>query len=290
MVNDQAENLRQMMGRSRDVRVISVASGKGGVGKSSISVNLAILMRRLGKRVLILDADFGLANVDIMLGVTTRLDLRYFLRGEKTIHEIIQQGHEGVRFISGGSGVAELINMDSEQLETLLSTIVDAASGSIAYEPIDVIIMDAGAGVNNTIMQTLLASSETIVVTTAEPTAFLDAYALVKTIVKQDASHPLHLLVNKCEKTKEAQSVTNAFIETCGKNLGKNINPLGLVTYNHSITASIKRQTPITITDPHGQTAREIAQIARAILNMPQDVKSSGVLTRVFTRVLGARA
>jgi len=180
---DQASNLRELMGRTQDVRVISVASGKGGVGKSSISVNLAIAMSRLGSRVLILDADFGLANVDIMLGITTRMDLSYFLRGEKSLAEIIQLGHEGVRFISGGSGVNELINMKEEQLSELLAKIVCIDA------PIDVIIMDAGAGVNNTIMQVLLASSETIVVTTAEPTSVLDAYALVKTIVKHDATH-----------------------------------------------------------------------------------------------------
>lgn len=282
---DQASSLRELMGKSRDVRVISVASGKGGVGKSSISVNLAIIMSRLGKNVLILDADFGLANIDVMLGITTRLDLRYFLKGERSIGEIIQLGHEGVRFISGGSGVSELINMSNEQLDALLSTIVSAASDSVASAPIDVIIMDAGAGISNTIMQTLLASSETIVVTTPEPTAFLDAYALVKTIVKHDASHPLHLLANKCEKTKEAQTILTGFVNACGKHLGKNINPLGLISYNHDITTSIKRQTPIVVSDPNCVTAKEIEAIARALLNMPSERDTSGVLSRVFSRV-----
>lgn len=291
MAIDQAENLRQMVEKRREVRVISVASGKGGVGKSSISVNLAIIMRRLGKRVLILDADFGLANIDVMLGITTRLDLRYFLKGEKTIDEIIQTGHEGVRFISGGSGVTELINMSDEQLNHLLSTIVNTAAGSSPENQIDVIIMDAGAGVSNTIMQILLASSETIIVTTPEPTAFLDAYALVKTIIKQDATHPLHLIANKCEKIREAQSVLTGLIDTCGKHLGKNINPLGLVSYNHDITTSIKSQLPLVISDPYGQTTREITTIARAVLNMPiEEREQKGVIARVFTRVLGARA
>lgn len=291
MVTDQAANLRQMMGKSHGVRVISVASGKGGVGKSCISVNLAIIMSRLGKRVLILDADFGLANIDVMLGITTRLDLRYFLRGEKTIHEIIQKcDHEGVSFISGGSGVSELINMSDEQLDNLLSTILTVASGTAQGEPIDVIIMDAGAGVSNTIMQTLLASSETIVVTTPEPTAFLDAYALVKTIVKHDATHPLHLLANKCEKNKEAETVLSGFVTACGKHLGKNINPLGLISHNHAITTSIKRQVPIVVSDPNCATSREIAAIARAILDIPLESTSFGILSRVFTRVLGRGA
>ena len=278
---DQAQNLRELMGKSQDVRVISVASGKGGVGKSSLAVNLAITMSRLGTRVLILDADFGLANVDVMLGITTRLDLSYFLRGEKELHEIIQLGHEGVRFISGGSGVNELINMKEEQLSELLSKIVQIDA------PVDLIIMDAGAGVSSTIMQVLLASSETIVVTTAEPTSVLDAYALVKTIVKREASHPLHVLVNKCENNKEAQSVQSGFVTVCGRNLGKNINPLGLISYNHDITSAIKRQVPIIVYEPYGTTAKEIDLIARAILNMPNEKASQSILSRVFSRMLG---
>ena len=279
---DQARNLRELMGRSQDVRVISIASGKGGVGKSSISVNLAITMSRLGARVLILDADFGLANVDVMLGITTRMDLSYFLRGEKTLGEIIQLGHEGVRFISGGSGVNELINMKEDQLSELLAKIVHIDA------PIDVIIMDAGAGVSNAIMQVLLASSETIVVTTAEPTSVLDAYALVKTIVKRDNTHPLHVLVNKCENKKEAQSVQSGFVTVCGRNLGKNINPLGLISYNHDFTSAIKRQVPITVSDPNGTTTRELDFVARSILNMPNQRESFSILSRVFSRMLGA--
>jgi len=282
MIVDQAQNLRDLMGRTRDVRVISIASGKGGVGKSSLAVNLAITMSRLGVRVLILDADFGLANVDVMLGITTRLDLSYFLKGEKTLHEIIQLGHEGVRFISGGSGVGELINMSETQLSELLAKIIHIDA------PIDLIIMDAGAGVSNTIMQVLLASSETIVVTTAEPTSVLDAYALVKTIVKQNATHPLHVIANKCENIREAQNVQQGFVDVCGRHLGKNINPLGLISYNHDITATIKRQIPITVSDPGGVTSREIDKIARAVLDMPVQNSQSGILSRVFSRMLGA--
>jgi len=284
---DQASNLRELMGKSHDIRVISIASGKGGVGKSSLAVNLAITMSRLGVRVLILDADFGLANVDVMLGITTRMDLSYFLRGEKTLSEIIQLGHEGVRFISGGSGVNELINMKEEQLSELLSKIVRIDA------PVDLIIMDAGAGVSNAIMQVLMASSETIVITTTEPTSVLDAYALVKTVVKRDATHPLHVIVNKCEMKKEAykkeaESVQKGFVDVCGRHLGKNINPLGLISYNHDITYAIKRQVPIAVSEPYGPTTKEIDAIARAILNMPNEKASDSILSKVFSRMLGA--
>lgn len=284
MVIDQAQNLRDLMGKSRDLRVVSIASGKGGVGKSSLAVNLAITMSRLGVRVLIIDADFGLANVDVMLGLTSRLDLGYFIRGERTLHEIIQLGHEGVRFISGGSGVGDLLNMDESKLSSMLSKIITLDV------PIDLIIMDAGAGVNNTIMQVLLASSETIVVTTAEPTSVLDAYALVKTIFKNSPSHPLHVIANKCENIKEAHSVQTGFVDVCGRHLGKNVNPLGLISYNHNITAAIKRQIPITVSDPYGITSREIDTIARSLLDIPVESVPTGILSKVFSRMLKVRA
>jgi len=278
---DQAENLRELVKRRQEVRVVSVSSGKGGVGKTSVSVNLAIALSRLGARVLIVDADFGLANVDVMLGVTSRYDVSSFLRGDRTIQEIIQLGHEGVRFISGGSGVFDLLNIKEEQLSELMTGLVSLDA------PIDIILMDTGAGINDKVMQMILASSETVVVTTPEPTAILDAYALVKTIVKSDDSHPIHILINKCESKKEAQRVLEGFIEVVGRHLGKNVNPLGLIMYNHDVPTSIKRQVPITVTNPGGATAREIEQIARAVLDLPVTKTSGGVLSRVFSRLLG---
>jgi len=281
MITDQAQNLRDLVGRQHELRVISVASGKGGVGKSSISVNLAITMSRLGVRVLVVDADFGLANVDVMLGVTSKYNVSHFLKGEKTLHEIIQPGHEGVRLISGGSGVNELLKMQEEQLTNLLAGLVRLDA------PIDLIIMDTGAGVNDNIMQVILASSETIIITTPEPTSILDAYALIKTICKLDASHPLHVLINKCENRKEALNVQEGFINVIGRHLGKNINPLGLISYNHNMTMSIKRQVPITVSNPGSTTAREIYTLARTVLELPVERKQNSLLSRVFTRILG---
>jgi len=280
---DQAHNLRELVGKTQEIRVVSVSSGKGGVGKSSLSVNLAVAMSRLGIRVLVVDADFGLANVDVMLGVTSRYDVSYFLRGEKALHEIIQLGHEGVRFISGGSGVNDLLNLEEERLAEMLSVLVRLDA------PIDLIIIDTGAGINEKIIQLILASTETIIVITPEPTSILDAYALVKTIVKRDSSHPLHALVNKCENREEAQRVQEGFIEVVGRHLGKNINPLGLIMYNHDVPLSIKRQTPITVSDPGCATSKEIMQIARTILDMPQEKTSNNYLSKIFYSMFGRR-
>jgi len=278
---DQAQNLRELVKKKQKVRVVSVSSGKGGSGKTSVAVNLAISLCRLGVRVLVVDADFGLANVDIMLGASSKYDVSHFLRGEKTLHEIIQLGHEGVRFISGGSGVYDLFNIQEEQLEELFSRIVKLDA------PIDFIIIDTGAGINENIIRMILASSETIVVTTTEPTSILDAYALVKTIVKRDDSHPIHVLINKCESKKEAQRVQEGFIEVVGRHLGKNIDSLGLIMYNHDVPLSIKRQIPITVSNPGSSTAKEIEQIARILLDMPGGKTPDNVLSRLFHRMFG---
>jgi len=280
---DQAQNLRELMGKKQEIRVVSVASGKGGVGKSSISVNLAVALSRLGIRVLVVDADFGLANVDVMLGVSSKYNVSHFLKGEKTLNEIIQIGHEGVRFISGGSGVNELLNMDDSQLAGLLNGLVRLDV------PIDLILIDNGAGIHENILQMILASNETIVITTPEPTAILDAYALVKTIVKRDGSYPLHVLVNKCESKIEAKRVQEGFIEVVGRHLGKNVNPLGLILYDYEVPRSIKRQIPITISSPGCATSKEIGVIAKTILDLPAEKASENILSRIFSRMLGDR-
>ena len=283
-IADQAQKLRELVMTKQEVRVLSVASGKGGVGKSSLSVNLAIALSRLGMQVLVIDADFGLANVDVMLGVTSKHNLSHVLQGEKAFHEVIQLGHEGVRFISGGSGVSDLLNMGEDQLELLIEGI-----GRLDL-PIDIILIDVGAGINDKIIQMILSSSETIVVTTTEPTAILDAYALVKTITKQDGSHPLHVLINMCVNQKEAQRVMEGFIDFIGRHLGKNINPLGAVTFSHDVPVSIKKQIPITVSAPNSATSQEINRIARAILDLSGEKSSDNILTRMFKRLRGGTA
>jgi flagellar biosynthesis protein FlhG len=192
--------------------------------------------------------------------------------------EIVQLGHEGVRFISGGSGVNTLLNMREDQLKELHSGITKLDT------PVDMIIVDTGAGINNNVMQTVLASNETIVVTTSEPTAILDAYALVKTIVKRDGTHPLHVVINKCENMKEALRVQAGFIDVVGRHLGKNINPLGIIMQDQNVPLSIKRQMPLTVSDPNCQTSREIGAIARSVLDMPLEVKSNNLFSRIFSR------
>lgn len=280
-VKDQASSLRELVKQNearekRSSKIISIASGKGGVGKSSLCVNMGIALTTLGYKVLVIDADFGLANVDVMLGVNTPYNMGHLLRREKTMDEIIQEGRGGVRFISGGSGVFELLQMDERQLDNIMKDLQRLS------EPVDVILFDLGAGINDNIIRLIEASTETLVITTPEPTAILDAYALVKTIVKESGQENIRLVMNKCESKKEAQTATDGFIQVIKRHLSADVKPLGYVLYDKNVVDSIKSQTPVMLTYPNSVTANNISDIARALMNIPVEHKKTGRFAKLF--------
>jgi flagellar biosynthesis protein FlhG len=278
---DQAANLRTLMDPPPQMKIVTVASGKGGVGKSSFAVNLAIILSGMGLRTLVIDADFGLANIDVMLGGSSVYNVGHVLSGEKTLPEIIQEGYAGVRFISGGSGVTELLNLGESQLQQLLDSMtkVDFAA--------DIIICDAGAGITENLLHLVAASTETIVVTTPEPTSIVDAYALIKTIVNRDPQHQLDLVMNKCNNHKEAARVSEGFLRIISSHMTKEVNYLGFIHYDREVAESIKRQTPLTIASPGGQVARDMQSIARLLLEMPLPPYANNPLSRLFMRLMG---
>lgn len=285
-VRDQAQPLREMVENNKktpkSMKVIAIASGKGGVGKSSICVNMALALKSLGYNVLVVDADFGLANIDVMLGVSAKYNIGHLIRGEKSVQEIIQEGLNGVRFISGGSGVFELLQMDERQLWIVLRGLMRLK------DPVDVILFDAGAGINDKILQLIESSNDTIIVTTPEPTAILDAYALVKTIVKEGTQKNIRLIMNKCESRKEAEQSINGFTQVMQRHLYIQVEPLGYVLYDHEVVKSIKSQLPVMLSQPNGATAKEITNIARTLMELPRDDGGPAKkIARFFERLLG---
>ncbi len=269
---DQAEQLRKMMQQADSkpkARVITVTSGKGGVGKTSISINLAIQLTRLGKRVVVFDADFGLANIEVMLGVRPQYNLADMMFRGKDLADIITQGEEGISFISGGSGIQELASMNREQVMFLTSRLI--ALDKFA----DVIIVDTGAGISDSVLEFVLASTEVLLVATPEPTSITDAYALLKALnrkeefVKEDTS--IKMIANRVKNDAEGLNVYEKMSVVSEKFLNIPITYLGPVPMDDQISKAVMRQKPVSVINPDASSARAIKQIAEKLLELESE-------------------
>jgi len=270
---DQARNLRaraqHLLEKDRNVgiKVITVTSAKGGVGKSSVALNLAISLSRRGKRVLIVDMDFGLANIDVMLGVKTRYDLMSVIRDHRDIREIIEQGFSGVQFVSGGSGMIELLKLNTNQLGIIIGNLLKL--NDIA----DILLFDTGAGINDNIIKLICASHETLLVTTPEPTAIMDAYALVKVVSTQEVKPNIRLLLNKAETENEAKAAIAGFIRIAEKYTHMKIEELGYILRDDNMVKAVKQQVPLLVSYPKCTAAINIEQLTNRYLLCPEKLK-----------------
>ncbi len=266
---DQAQKLRTNMEKQKrkGMEVITVTGAKGGVGKSSVALNFAIALSRRGRRVLIMDSDFGLANIDIMLGIKPKYDLSSILYKKVDIRDAIEYSADGVAFVSGGSGVQELLELRPDQLESVLCNLY--ALDDIA----DTIIFDTGAGINERIMRLITASDETIVVTTPEPTAIMDAYALVKTINRAADRRKLYLVMNIADNEREAKTATDAFICIAQRYTDILIEPLGYILKDENMVKAIKAQVPLLVFMPKSMAALNIAALADKYQDQTSAVK-----------------
>ncbi|MGI6707473.1 MAG: MinD/ParA family protein [Clostridia bacterium] len=288
-MNDQAQRLREMVqgketpGRRSDRtnRIITVTSGKGGVGKSNITVNLAIELQRQGQRVLVLDADFGLANVDVLLGITSKYNLSHVINGAKSILEVIEDGPNGLKFISGGSGIQELIHLKEEELEAFIRKM-----GSLEDEA-DVILVDTGAGLSPNVMRLVLSSDEVILVTTPEPTAIMDSYALVKTAVSENPGIRIHLVVNKAETRREGEELLERFRAVTRDFLKVELDSLGYMVYDQTVLKAVKYQEPFSLRYPHSTPSRNMQMITRKLLNTPPEDGQQRGIWSFFRRFIG---
>ncbi len=283
MAVDQASRLRQLIERNQGVgkgaRVVSVASGKGGTGKSVLAVNLAVALRRMGQRVLVLDCDFGLANVDLMLGASARRNLAHVLSGEIMINDAVQEGVEGVRFLSGGSGVEALVHMHEKAAAAMTDSLLQLEQDA------DIILLDTGAGVNDTVMRLIQASHESVIITTPEPTALMDAYALLKRLNLMGTRLPaLRLVINRVENSREAQETLRALPSLAMRFLNLNIEPLGSIAFDPSVPSAIKRQTPLLLAYPGSAAARDIQKIAQLFMGIQATPRTG--LSSFFRRFL----
>lgn len=287
---DQAEELRRMIEKQSQMhnvaRVITVTSGKGGVGKTSISVNLAVQLSQLGKRAVILDADFGLANVEIMLGIRPQYNLADLMYRGKTLREIITEGPYNIGFISGGSGIEELANLTRVQLDDLRKMLYELDDLA------DVIIVDTGAGISDSVLEFVAASSEVILVTTPEPTSITDAYALLKTLSKRSLfsieDTIIKMVPNRVGSHAEGKELYNKLSTVVQNFLQLNIEFLGAIPNDINVSHAVIKQKPVSLAYPNSNAAKAINDIALALCNeeITVDKPHKKGISQLFTNLV----
>lgn len=262
-MKDQADELRKMMSvkDKRPQRIISIASGKGGVGKTNIAVNLAIALQELGENVLLIDADLGLGNVNVILGNMPEYNLYHVIKGVKKIHEVVVDTEYGIRYIAGASGFSSLANLSGRGLNKLISS-MDSLNDA------DIIILDTGAGISDQVVYFLLSSDESIVVTTPEPTAVLDAFSVIKVIAPEDAKADIKILVNRVTKPSQAKVVSDNIINASKNYLNMDVKYLGYVYEDKTIPYSVSQQFPFYQYDNKCQASSSLYNIAKKIIDM----------------------
>jgi len=286
---DQASSLRNIVKRNQAVapnraRVITVTSGKGGVGKSNISVNLAIQLRKKGKKVIIFDADFGLANVEVIFGIVPKYNLFDIIYNNKTITEVLTNGPLGIEFLSGGSGVNELLKLDHAQVNFLVQKLNELDKYA------DVIIIDTGAGISDAVISFIYASNEIILVTTPEPTSVTDAYAVLKAIKNnniENVQKNINVLINRVVSDEEGLDIFNKLDKVSRKFLGLEIKNIGFLPEDKSLPRAVIEQKPVSILFPKSNITKALEKLSQNVLDNTLYVKDQqNGLSNIFTSIL----
>lgn len=263
-MEEQAEELRELMKdessskeksskntkKESNTRIIAITSGKGGVGKTNFAVNMAIAYAQLGKKVILIDGDLGMANVNVLLNIVPQYNLMHVINKKKTMKEIVMDTEFGIKFIAGANGFSKIANLTVEELEYFANQFATLGNA-------DIIIIDTGAGIANNVLQFVAAADEVIVVTTPEPTAITDAYGIIKIITTEivDRTVDLKLIVNRVHSADEGKRISERIISIAGQFLGYKVEYLGFVYEDSVVQASVIRQKPFIVVNPTSKPA-----------------------------------
>lgn len=275
---DQAEQLRNIIKASNQsrpmARVITVTSGKGGVGKSNTAINLAIQFRKMGLKVIILDADFGLANIEIMFGTVPKHNLCDLIYQGKNIKEIITWGPMETGFISGGSGIAGMANLSRDYLSYIIQNLAELDAMA------DIIIVDTGAGISDAVLEFLVASGEIILVTTPEPTSITDSYSLLKELNRHprfsSENSKVKMIANKVDR-EEGLVLYNKLNAVVARYLKVPISFLGAVPFDHQLNQAVMQQMPVSLQAPEAKSSRAYEEIAAKLMNKDVPERKRGM-------------
>jgi flagellar biosynthesis protein FlhG len=295
-MEDQAEKLREIMrkksegaersrGREgRKNRIVTISSGKGGVGKTNLSVNMALAYARMGKKVVVMDADLGLANVNIMLGMTPRYNLYHVIKKQKTIREILVDTDYGISIVAGASGFSQIANLSEEERQNFID-------GMDTLTAADIVIIDTGAGVSSNVLDFIAAADDAVIVTTPEPTAITDAYGIIKIIATELESLDmgLKLVVNRAKGAADAKKVADRVTSIAGQFLNLKVDYLGFIYEDNSVIQAVLRQKPFMVIDPKCKASQCVQHIVDRLEKT--GVRESGgfgaMMRRFFSGGLG---
>jgi len=282
-MNDQAEKLRRLTralpkkkfvhqaleSSSQKCRIIAVTSGKGGVGKTNIALAISLILAKAKYRVLLLDADLGLANIDVLLGLLPKYNLTHVITGECSLKDIIVQGPEGLQIIPGGSGIEELANIEPSVLQKLLQDI------AALDKKVDYLVIDTAAGINNQVLAITLAAHEILLITTPEPTALTDAYGLIKVLKKHSAAGHINLVINMVKDIEDGQAAAQKLISVSKQFLNINLGLAGYVPFDKAVQEAIRQNQSYILAYPRSPASLRTWRIASLLGGLGQN--STGI-------------
>lgn len=300
-MSDQAAELRGLVRRVRghDVsahrkagrkgqpdaaRIVAVTSGKGGVGKTNFVVNLAVALADMGMRVTILDADLGLANVDVLLGLTVRHNLHHVINGTLSLSDIVLSGPRGIEVIPGASGLRDIADMRESARRRLIESLSDVVRDR------DLLLIDTAAGVSANVLDFVLAAQEVILLTVPEPTAMTDAYAMIKLISRANPDAAVRVVVNLESSRQEAESVVEQLNLLSERFLSFSVEPLGYVPHDQSVMKAVRKRQPFVLAYPYSPASTAVVSIARDLGGLPMPTGYEPGVAPFIRRLLRAPA
>ena len=266
---DQAAKLRDMMKmqtkeKKSQARIITVTSGKGGVGKSSVSINLALEFKKQGKNVIIFDADFGLANIEVMFGAIPKYNLADLIFKGKELKDIIVNGPMDIGFISGGSGINGLSNMTNDQVLYLKYKLGEIETLA------DVIIIDTGAGISDSVLEFVMSSAEVLLVATPEPTSITDSYALLKALNSRQGysreNTTIKVVANRVQNQDDGENLYNKLNVVVSKFLDVNLEYLGMIPIDNNMSKAVMQQKPISMAYPNSVASKAFEKLSEKLM------------------------
>lgn len=279
---DQAAGLRRQLNPPRPVKVIAIASGKGGVGKTNVTVNLGVAMASQGKEVVLLDADLGLANIDVMLGLHPQYNLLHVLDGTKSLRDIILEGPAGLKIIPAASGVQKMAELSTAEHAGMIQAF------SELDQHIDVVLIDSAAGIADSVVSFSKAAQEVIVVVCDEPASITDAYALIKLLSREHGVGRFHIIANMTRSVQEGRELFDKIALVCDRFLDVTLDFMGIVPFDEDLRRAVKKQRSVVDAFPRSKAATAFSHLARKVEYWPVQKQPRGHMEFFVERLIQA--